>query len=92
MRDVAWAISGVAACVIGVLLAVHARRSRDRFFVYFAAAFFALGASSGMLVASEGGEGRPEAYVVRLLAFVLIIVAIVDKNRPPRGAKAPDLP
>ena len=32
----------------------------------------------------ESNEGEPGYYVVRLVAYGLIIAAIVDKNRTPR--------
>jgi hypothetical protein len=35
-----------------------------------------------LLTSNAGTEEQPSGYVVRLLAFLLIIVAIVDKNRP----------
>ena len=85
MREAAWVISAGAATVIGALFHLHWQRSRDRFFAYFAAAFWALAASSVILLAGHGGgESRPSAYVVRLVSFLLIIVAIADKNWPRR--------
>ncbi|HEX5726285.1 MAG TPA: DUF5985 family protein [Longimicrobiaceae bacterium] len=58
------------------------RDLRDRLFLLFAVAF-ALLAVQRVALALVAGD--PEAalplYGLRLLAFVLIIVAIVDKNR-----------
>lgn len=58
------------------------RKTRDRFFLMFAAAFLvdavnraALGAMSQV---SE--EQEPLFYLVRLVTFGLIIAAVVDKN------------
>lgn len=56
------------------------RESRDRFFVWFAAAFGLL-AANGVLAASLPSEKRVAVYVVRLIAFALIAAAIVNKNR-----------
>jgi hypothetical protein len=63
------------------------RDTRDRFFLFFAIAFFvdaldrvALGLTAG------SAEHEPFFYGVRLLTYGLIIAAIVDKNRP-RGAR-----
>jgi hypothetical protein len=82
MKEVVWALSAVAAATIALFLALHWRRARDRFFLYFGGAFLALAASSIVLLTSTvDSEARPAAYVIRLLAFLLIIVAIVDKNR-----------
>jgi hypothetical protein len=60
------------------------RRTGDRLFVHFANAFwlFALDqlvASIPQVVAQTNGYG----YLLRVLGFVLIIVAIVDKNVAP---------
>jgi hypothetical protein len=60
------------------------RRTGDRLFVHFASAFwlFALDqlvASIPQVVAQTNGYG----YLLRVLGFVLIIVAIVDKNVAP---------
>jgi uncharacterized protein DUF5985 len=58
------------------------RETHDRFFLLFAMAFFieALSrAALGLTTASQ--EYEPFFYTMRLLAFGLIIVAIVHKNR-----------
>jgi hypothetical protein len=63
------------------------KSSADRLFLIFGIAFWIL-ASQRMLLTLLAG--RPEAhvylYLIRLLAFVLIILAILDKNRAPRPA------
>jgi hypothetical protein len=57
-------------------------QSRDRLFAIFALAFAVLGANRLILVAlDESNEARTYVYLVRLFAFVLIALAIVDKNR-----------
>jgi hypothetical protein len=68
------------------------RRTRDRLFLAFAAAF-ALLALNQVLAAflGAGNELTPYAYVLRVLGFVLILYAILDKNlsadRKPRRAR-----
>jgi len=61
------------------------RRGRDRLFAFFAAAFFLLGAHwlALALVTLERGTEHV-LYGVRLVAFGLIIVGVVDKNRAQR--------
>ena len=55
---------------------------RDRFFVLFATAFWAMGSSWGVhLVYASSSETGPNVYVFRIVAFLLIIAAIIDKNR-----------
>jgi hypothetical protein len=56
--------------------------SRDPLFAWFAAAFGLLGFHWAALVgANPAVEARPYFYLIRLVAFVLIIVATVQKNR-----------
>ena len=56
--------------------------TRDRFFALFGLAFWALAFTWLALVwAAPGSEDRHYIYLGRLLAFLLIIAAIVDKNR-----------
>lgn len=54
------------------------RDTGDRLFLYFAAAFALFAAQRMMPLGTADFE--PQSYVVRLLAFLLILVGIVDKN------------
>jgi hypothetical protein len=66
------------------------RRSAERLFAMFAAAFFVLAIERVVLaIVQPENEFRPYVYFVRLLAFVLIIIAIIDKNRSSARATAP---
>jgi hypothetical protein len=58
------------------------RETRDRLFAIFAASFFLLGTTRvGLAWEREATEGNTHWYWVRLAAFVLILLAIADKNR-----------
>lgn len=59
------------------------RRMRDGLFLAFAAAFLLLGLGQGLLTLATTipDEERSWLYLVRLLAFALILVAIIRKNR-----------
>src|SRR5687768_13337242 len=61
------------------------KRSHDRLFAMFSAAFFLMGFQRIALTAAAiiGGPDTTLLwpYVVRLIAFLLILIAIVDKNR-----------
>jgi hypothetical protein len=58
------------------------RDTRDRLFGIFAAAFWLLAAQRGALALTVDPTGEQVVlYSVRLLAFVLILAAIIDKNR-----------
>lgn len=58
------------------------RDTRDRLFGIFAAAFWLLAAQRAALaLTANSAEEQLLLYSVRLLAFVLILAAIIDKNR-----------
>lgn len=65
-----------------LFFAISWRRTGDRFFFIFALAFVLLGIERLIL----GVLDLPESpllsiYIIRLVGFLLIIIAIVDKNR-----------
>jgi hypothetical protein len=66
------------------------RRTGDRLFFAFAAAF-ALLALNQMLATflGAGDELTPYTYALRVLGFILILFAIVDKNVPARDNRSP---
>ncbi len=60
------------------------KSSRDRFFLFFAVAFW-IEAVDRILItfaAAPAPEKIPALYLIRLIAFSLILFAIFDKNRP----------
>jgi hypothetical protein len=57
------------------------KTTRDRFFLFFAIAFFIEGCSRLMLGLIDSSEQEPIFYFIRLLSFVVILFAIIDKNR-----------
>jgi uncharacterized membrane protein YeiB len=66
------------------------RQTHDRLFLVFALAFGLLGLQRLALVLTEPvEESRTGLYVVRLVAFLLILGAIVDKNRGDHGGSGP---
>jgi hypothetical protein len=57
-------------------------RTRDRFFAFLSVAFAVMALNQvALLFLGEASEYRSWVYVVRLAAFVLILLAILDKNR-----------
>jgi hypothetical protein len=75
-------ISATGAWVGGLFFLRFWRESRDPLFGFFAAAFWLMAASWTLLaLSSPTEESRPYIYALRLLAFVLIIAAMVVKNR-----------
>lgn len=82
-------LQGAAAmgCVVaGLFFARYWRQTHDRFFLFFVAAFWSFALNwVGLAVVQPSVESTHWFYLLRLVAFVLIIAAIVDKNR--RGSK-----
>jgi hypothetical protein len=58
------------------------RQTHDRFFMLFAAAFLleAINRTTLAAVGSVTEEQEPLFYLVRLFSFLLILIAIIDKN------------
>ncbi len=76
-----------AFIIAGVFFLRYWKETRDRLFMLFALAFGLLGLNRGLLVAfSQAHEDNYHLYLIRLIAFLIIIAAIVDKNiqRNPR--------
>ena len=74
--------SFLAAAVIALFFLRFWRDSGDRFFGFFALAFAILAVNRLVLTAlDDESEARTIVYVARALAFGIIVVAIVDKNR-----------
>lgn len=58
------------------------RQTADRLFAMFAAAFLILAAQRlALAVTSDFQDHSTALYAMRLLAFLIIIAAIIDKNR-----------
>ena len=77
----------MGSMVAGLLFLRYWRDGRDRFFLLFALSFFVEGANRIALALSERpNEGSPWYYGVRVVAYSLILLAILEKNRKPRAA------
>jgi Family of unknown function (DUF5985) len=62
------------------------RQTGDRLFLIFAIAFWLLGLQRlALALSAETAETHTGLYLVRLFAFLLILLAIVDKNRVKDG-------
>ncbi len=65
------------------------RETRDRLFLLFAVAFCVLGATRIVMAAmGEPEKEHTQLYWFRLAAYALILVAIIDKNRPRSAARS----
>lgn len=85
----------MASWIAGLFFLRFWRDTRDRLFLIFALAFWLLGLTRVALVVLNSQErvgvqpltAQEHHYIywVRLAAFVLILLAIIDKNRPRRS-------
>ena len=74
--------------LVSLLFVRFWRSSHDRFFLFFALSFGIEAVNRTVMgLTLSFSEDAPLHYVVRLLAYSLIVIAIVDKNRR-RGARA----
>ena len=75
----------LGSAAIALFFLRYWRQTGDRLFAIFALAFSVFAFSRVLLtILEEANEARPYVYLLRLAAFVLIIIAIVDKNRAVR--------
>ena len=73
----------VTCCVVaGTFFLRFWQKTTDRLFAVFAVSFFLLGLNWLLLAFTQRDETRDAMlYMIRLLAFVLLLIGIVDKNR-----------
>jgi hypothetical protein len=77
-------VAATAAAANGLFFLRFWQRHRDGLFAYFGAAFLLMAMSWGLLAfTSPTDETRPYVYAIRLLGFLLLIFAMIDKNRRP---------
>ncbi|WP_305822186.1 DUF5985 family protein [Massilia brevitalea] len=78
----------MGSLVIALFFLRFWRDSRDRFFLYFALSFFIEGVHRLYSALHDaGGEDSPLHYLIRLLAYGLILWAILEKNLPKTKAR-----
>jgi hypothetical protein len=78
----------MASLVIALFFLRFWHSTKDRFFLFFALSFFIDAMDRLFLTpASPSTEDASEYYVVRLVAYSLILFAILDKNRPRNKGK-----
>jgi uncharacterized membrane protein HdeD (DUF308 family) len=71
-----------ASVIAGLFFLKFWRNTRDWFFLAFGASFIIEGLNrSAVLLTDKPNEGSPWTYLIRLLSFLLILVAIVKKNQ-----------
>jgi hypothetical protein len=82
MREFLWGMLFMASAIAAMMFVRFYRDSRDRLFLFFAAAFVAFALNwLALAVTDPRHEGSYAVYLLRLLGFAVLIVGIVDKNR-----------
>lgn len=69
------------ALIISLFFFKFWRKSTERLFLMFALAFLLFGIERTFLFATRPSELRLEIYLLRLVAFSLIIYGVYEKNR-----------
>jgi len=71
----------MASLVAGLFFLRFWKDTGDRLFLYFAISFLVEGVNRAALgMSANPNEGRPFFYFVRFLSFLLILIAIAQKN------------
>ena len=79
-----------ASLIAGLFFFRFWRQTRDRFFLFFALSFVIEGLNRFALYALAGlDDQHPIYYLIRLVAYGLIVWAILDKNFQRKGASRP---
>jgi uncharacterized membrane protein HdeD (DUF308 family) len=74
--------NAMALLAVGLFFLRFWRDTGDRFFLFFAAAFGIEGVNRiALSLSTVSAEREPFFYLVRLFSFLLILAAIVYKNR-----------
>ena len=82
MNQLLWGALAMAAWVVALFFAKFWKSTRDRLFFFFFVAFALLSLNwLGLALVQSVAESRHKLMLLRLAAFVLIIVGVVDKNR-----------
>ena len=84
MMTFMWGVLAMASLIAALFFLRFWRASRERLFGFFGLAFTGLAANwIGLAIINHPtDEAKQEyAYIVRLVAFVILLIGIIDKNR-----------
>ena len=82
MKQFCWGMLTMAGLVASLFFLRYWKVSGERLFAYFAVAFALLAVNWLVLAAIDPTfETRHLIYLIRLAAFIVMIVGIVDKNK-----------
>ena len=81
MREFLCGALVMGSVIAGLFFLRFWRRTHDRLFLFFALSFWILGVNWGLIPFVKEDEPQTALYSLRLIAFGLIILGILDKNR-----------
>lgn len=87
MNDLLAGAAAMASLVATLFFLRFWRNSQDRFFLYFSLSFLVQAGHqvyAALALASDGHEENPLHFSIRLIAYALIIWAVLEKNLRPR--------
>jgi O-antigen/teichoic acid export membrane protein len=88
MNEMSLGAIATASMVAALFFLRFWKSTRDRFFLFFAMSFFIEGVNRALLGLMAGlREEAPAYYLIRLVAYSLILFAILDKNKLGRKGK-----
>jgi len=76
----------LASLVLALFFWRFQSQTRDRFFGFFAAAFLLMAVERLVIEFLPEDNPRSLVYLIRLASFLLILYAILDKNRKERNS------
>src|SRR5688572_23118616 len=89
MNEMLLGAIAACCCVIGLFFLRFWKDTRDIFFLFFALSFFIEGANRMSLVLfSNLHEASPSYYIIRVISYSFIIVAILAKNKRQKSRTA----
>ena len=74
----------MATFVVALFFLRFWKKTGDRFFIYFSLSFALDGIMRVMTNLGVGGDGSAQIYLMRLVSYGLIVIAILGKNRRAR--------
>lgn len=88
MNDILIGAIAAFCFVIGLFFLRFWKTTRDRFFLFFALSFLIEGANRvSLALFFAHTEASPTYYLIRLMTYVFIVIAILDKNRRKKSPK-----
>jgi hypothetical protein len=82
LANFSYGVIAALCWMVGLFFLGFWRKTHDRFFAYFAGAFWLLGLGRlAMAVLGETNEAHRSIYLLRLVAYAVFLIAIVEKNR-----------